>query len=229
MEIVLIILILVAILLIVIIRTGYKAKRVEWNHPLVNCLDGWMRIYCRRFQRFQHDDLNLPESGGVLVVCNHVSGVDPIVLMAACERPLRFMIAAEEYNRPILKYLFRIIGCIEVERQSKPEIAFRAAINALKKGEAIAIFPHGGIHTDDGGHRPIKRGVLKLAQLTGSKIIPTRVTGIRKPGYSFIPIFLRGRVNLQVFEHLSADFIDQADAKTKLGDLLLGKISRIEN
>ncbi len=211
-----------------VIHKGNQANRVDWKHPVVNCIDGWARIYCRRFQRLEHDEMNIPQSGGVLVVCNHVSGLDPLVMVAACDRPLRFMIAIEEYNRPLLRPLFRRIGCIPVERQSKPEVAFRKAIQALEKGEAIALFPHGGIHTDDGGHRPIKRGVLKLAQLTNSTIIPTRVTGIRKSGNSFIPLFIRGRVKLQVFPHLPANFIDQENAKEDLGNLLLGKISCIE-
>ncbi len=219
----------IALFLIYAVRKGYQASRVDWEHPVVNCIDGWMRIYSRRFQRLQHDDMNIPDTGGVLIVCNHVSGLDPLVLMSACERPLRFMIATEEYNRPVLNRLFRIIGCIPVERQSKPEVAFRAAIQALENGEAVALFPHGGIHTDTCGHRPIKRGALKLAQLTGTKIIPTRLTGIKRAGNSFIPLFLRGHVNLEVFQHLPSDFIDQENAKTDLGDLLLGKIPCIEN
>lgn len=222
------IILLVIIIVAYFISLGFKANKVDWQHPVANCLDGWMRIYCRRFHRLQNDVLDIPESGSVLVVCNHVSGLDPMILLTACERPLRFMIATEEYNRPVLKQLFKLIGCIPVERKTKPEIAFRQAIQTLKKGEAIALFPHGGIHTDNGGHRPIKRGVLKLAQLTGSSIIPTRLTGIRKEGNSFIPLFLRGRVRLQVFEPLSADFIEQENAKKDLGDLLLGKITSIE-
>lgn len=229
METVLIILAVITLLIIYAIRKGFQANEVDWNHSAINCLDGWMRIYSRRFQRFKHDDMQIPESGGVLVVCNHLSGVDPIALLSACKRPLRFMIATEEYNRPILNSVCKIIGCIPVERQARPEVAFRAAIKALENGEAIALFPHGGIHTDTCGHRPIKRGVLKLAQITNSKIIPTRLTGIRKPGNSFLPLFLRGNVRLEVFEHLSPDFIHQENAKQDLGDLLIGKISRIEN
>jgi len=228
MEIVLILLGLITIFLFYAIRKGNQANKVDWGHSVVNCIDGWMRIYSRRFQRFQHDDMNIPDTGGVLVVCNHVSGLEPLLLLTACERPLRFMIAVEEYNRPILNSLFRIVGCIPVERQGRPEIAFRAAIKALEKGEAVALFPHGGIHTDNCGHRPIKAGVLKLAKLSKSRIIPTRVTGIRKPGNSFLPLFLRGNVRLQVFPHLPDDFIEREDARTQLGDLLVGKIPAIE-
>jgi len=211
------------------IHKGFQANKADWEHPVVNCIDGWMRIYCRRFHRLQYDSLNIPDSGSVLVVCNHVSGLDPMVLLTACERPLRFMIAIEEYNRPVLHQLFRLLGCIPVERTGKPEIAFRQTIQTLKQGEAVALFPHGGIHTDDSVHKPIKRGVLKLAQLTNSEIIPARLTGIRKEGNSFIPLFLRGRVRLQVFSHLSSDFIDEKNSIKNLGDLLLGKIPSIEN
>ena len=217
------------ILFIYAVYKGLQANKADWKHPVVNCIDGWMRIYCRRFQRLQFDSLNIPDEGSVLVVCNHVSGLDPMVLLTACERPLRFMIAKEEYYRPILHSLFKHMGCIPVERSGKPEIAFRQTINALKKGEAVALFPHGGIHTDEEVHKPIKAGVLKLAQLTNSAIIPARLTGIRREGDSFIPLFLRSHVRLQVFKHLSPDFIERKNAKKDLGDLLLGKISSIEN
>lgn len=207
---------------------GFKENKADWGHPVVNCIDGWMRIYCRRFQRLQYESLNIPESGRVLVVCNHVSGVDPLVLLTACERPLRFMIAIEEYNRPVLNWLFRLLGCIPVERSGKPELAFRRAIKVLKDDEAVALFPHGGIHTDDSVHKPIKKGVLKLAQLTGSSIVPARLTGVRKAGSSFLPLFYRGHVHLKVFDHLPPNFIEHKNPGKDLGDLLLGKIPSIE-
>ena len=223
-----VVLLIVTLLFVYAVHCGFKANKADWEHPIVNCIDGWMRIYCRRFQRLQCDSLNIPNKGGVLVVCNHVSGLDPMVLLTACERPLRFMIATEEYHRPVLHSLFKLLGCIPVERSGKPEVAFRQTIKTLRSGEAVALFPHGGIHTDDGGHRPIKAGVFRLAKLTGSLIIPTRLTGIRRPGDSFIPLFLRGDVRLKVFEHLPSDFGEEKDAKKNLGDLLLGKIPSIE-
>ncbi|PCJ46679.1 MAG: 1-acyl-sn-glycerol-3-phosphate acyltransferase [Gammaproteobacteria bacterium] len=220
---------IIIILFVYAVHKGFQANKVDWKHPVVNCIDGWMRIYCKSFQRLKYDQLNIAESGNVLIVCNHVSGLDPMVLLTACERPLRFMIAKEEYERPVLHSLFRLLGCIPVERKSKPEVAFRQTIRELNKGEAVVIFPHGGIHTDNDVHKPIKAGVLKLAKLTNSEIIPARLTGIRKEGSSFIPLFLRGHVRLQVFKHLPPDYLDQKDAKKKLGDLLLGKIPSIEN
>ena len=225
----LVILFVFILVFIYLIRKGFKANKADWEHPVVNCIDGWMRIYCRRFQRLKYDRLEIPDEGSVLVVCNHVSGLDPMVLLTACDRPLRFMIAAEEYHRPVLHYLFRLLGCIPVERKGKPEVAFRKTIQTLNKGEAVALFPHGGIHTDNEVHKPIKKGVLKLAAMTNSEIVPARLTGIRREGHSFSPLFLRGKVRLQVFGKLPADYIKKEGAAKALGDLLLGKISSIEN
>ncbi len=223
-----IIFIFLSFLITYLIRLGHRENKVDWGHPTVNCIDGLMRIYCMKFHRLKFDALNLPKDGSVLVVCNHVSGLDPMILLTACDRPLRFMIAAEEYNRPVLNRLFKAVGCIPVERTGKPEIAFRNTIATLKKGEAVALYPHGGMLTDSAPHKPIKRGVFRLAQLTNSIIIPARMTGIRKEGNSFIPLFLRGTVRLKVFEHLDSNFIKRDDARKQLDDLLLGKIPAIE-
>lgn len=212
-----------------LVKRGKEANEVDWGSNAINIIDGWMRIYCRRYQRLDADSLDLPEDGGVLVVCNHVSGLEPLIKLTACKRPLRYMIAKEEYETPVLHWLLKGVGCIPVERTGRPEIAFRAAIKALNDGEAIGVYPHGTFCLDDEEKAMIKGGVLRLSKLTGARIIPTRVTGIRKPGNSYIPMFLRGKVRLQVFPMLDADFVDRPDAKKQLGDLLLGRIEAIEN
>ena len=216
------------ILILWLIKKGKTANEIDWGSPSINVIDGLMRLYCRSFQRLQADPLELPKEGGVLVVCNHITGLDPLIKLTACKRPLRYLIAKEEYDRPILHRLYKGVGCIPVERTGRPEIAFRAAIKALKNGEAIALYPHGGIHADDWGHRTIKAGVFRLSDLTDAEIIPTRLTGIRRPGSSFSPLFLRGNVKLQVFPKLEKGFSKRPDAKQQLGDLLLGRIPAIE-
>ena len=211
-----------------LVSIGKAANEADWDSNAINIIDGWMRVYCRRFHRLKADPLILPENGGVIVVCNHVSGLEPLIKLTACKRPLRFMIAKEEYEAPVINRLFRGIGAIPVERTGRPEVSFRAAIKALKDGEALGVYPHGGFCLDD-EDKVIKGGVLRLSKLTAAKIIPTRATGICKPGNSYIPLFLRGRVRLQVFPALDADFADRPDAKKQLGDLLLGRIEAIEN
>lgn len=165
------ILVLVILLIVVI---GKRANVADWESPIINVIDGWMRIYCRNYHRLEHEPLELPQQGGVLVVSNHVSGLEPLIKLTACNRPLRYLIAKEEYDIPVLHHLLKGVGCIPVERTRRPEIAFRAAIKALKNGEALGIYPHGGFCLDH-EDKAVKAGVLRLAKLTGAKIIPTRV------------------------------------------------------
>ena len=181
------------------IRRCERANRADWGHRWVNRLDGLNRIFCRRFHRLRHEELALPEKGGALVASNHVSGLDPLLLIAASSRPLRFMIAREEYERWWLKWLFRAIGCIPVTRSRNPRAAFRAAHGALARGEIVVLFPHGRIHLDHHPPAPLKRGIALMAEMTGVPIIPVRVEGIRGQGRIVTAVFSRSRAHVRTF------------------------------
>src|SRR5688500_11612253 len=99
-----------------LMRRLERANKADWGNKWLNRLDGLNRIFCRRFHRLRHGKLSLPEEGGALLASNHVSGLVPLLLIAASRRPLRFMIAREEYERWWLKWLLRAVGCIPVER-----------------------------------------------------------------------------------------------------------------
>ena len=140
----------------------------------------------------------MPARGGALVVSNHVSGLDPLLLIAASPRPLRFLIAREEYERWWLTWLFRASGCIPVERSRNPRAPrFAEAQQRLEAGEVVALFPHGHIHLDHHPPRPLKRGVALLARATGVPIIAVRLDGVRGQGRTIGAVFLRSRVRLR--------------------------------
>jgi 1-acyl-sn-glycerol-3-phosphate acyltransferase len=185
-----------------LIRRCEAANRADWGHKWVNRLDGLNRIFCRRFHRLRHEELALPEKGGALVASNHVSGLDPLLLVAASPRPLRFMIAREQYERWWLKCLFRSIGCIPVERSRNPRAAFRAARAALERGEIVALFPHGRIHLDHHPPAPLKRGIALMAGTTGVPIVPVRIEGVRGQGLTVAAVFLRSRARVRTFAQI---------------------------
>lgn len=173
-----------------------RANRVDWEHGWVNLLDGLNRLFCYRYHRLNRIGLRLPKSGPAIVVANHVSGLDPLLLVASARRPLRFIIAREEYQRFGLTWLFRAIGCIPVDREKRPEQALREALRCLRNGEVVALFPHGRIHLDSDPPRRIKAGAIRLSQITGAPIYPHRITGIRGAGGVLGGVLLRSRARI---------------------------------
>jgi len=186
-------------------RACRSANRVDWRSGWVNLLDGLNRLFCYRYHRLNVTGLRLPRQGHAIVVANHISGLDPLLLVASARRPLRFLIAREEYERFGLTWLFRAMGCIPVDRERRPEQALRDALRALKRGEVVALFPHGGIHLDSDSPRKLKPGAARLAQLTGAMLVPQRISGIRGEGHVVRGVVLRGRAQITLFPPIVSD------------------------
>lgn len=171
------------------------AQQTDWGAMGLNYLDGLNRLFCQKYHRFTFTPILLPEQGAALVIANHISGLDAFLLIAATRRPLRFLIAREEYERFGLKWLFKAGGCIPVDRSGKPEQALRAALHALEKGEVIALFPQGRIVLPDESVQ-LKRGGIWLAQHSHCPIYPAHISGVRAMGTVFTCLILRGNARL---------------------------------
>jgi 1-acyl-sn-glycerol-3-phosphate acyltransferase len=115
------------------------------------------------------------------LVCNHVSFVDAVLLMAASPRPIYFLMDHRIFQVPVLGWLFRLAKAIPIapraENPQAYEAAFDAATRVLKEGDLLAIFPEGGI-TKDGTLQEFKGGVMKILEnaqqqgLTGPLSVP---------------------------------------------------------
>jgi len=183
------------------VRACRRAARAQWGNSALNVLDGLNRIFCRRFHRLQGDVVALPASGPAIVASNHLSGLDPLLMIASCGRPLRFMIAREQFQRWWLKWLFGLMQLIPVERSTNPEKALYAARRALDAGEVVAIFPQGRIHLDS-EEVGFKRGVVLLAALSGAPIYPLRIDGVAGAGRTVTAVFQRSRARVKAFPPL---------------------------
>ncbi len=110
-------------------------------------------------------DESIPTEGAAVLVCNHVSFVDAVLIMAASPRPIRFLMDHRIFRQPLLGGLFRLAKAIPVAPQGEDpgayEAAFERAAQALREGELLAIFPEGGI-TRDGQLQAFKGGVIKI-------------------------------------------------------------------
>jgi 1-acyl-sn-glycerol-3-phosphate acyltransferase len=222
-QVILVIVLIVFTLLIGLLLLGAAANEVDWGRPWLNCIDGLNRIFCRRFHHLQHNDIALPATGGALLVCNHVSGLDPLLMIAACKRPLRFLIAREEYERRWLHWLLKGVGCIPVDRKGRPEQALREALRVLQQGEVVALFPYGHIHLDSEPPRRLKGGVIWLAQQAGVPVIPTRLTGVGGEGRTVSAVFFRSQARLQGFAALDCTGDDDQACLQQIADYIEGR------
>lgn len=102
-----------------------------------------------------------------MLVCNHVSFVDAVLLMAASPRPIRFLMDHQIFKIPVLGWMFKLAKAIPIAPQKTApatyEAAFAAARAVLKDDEMVCIFPEGAL-TRDGELQPFKGGVMKLVE-----------------------------------------------------------------
>ncbi|TPV93916.1 MAG: MFS transporter [Myxococcales bacterium FL481] len=123
----------------------------------------------------------MPDEGAVLVVCNHVSFVDALILAAGFRRPLRFVMDVSIYRIPILHYLFKAAGTIPIAPKHRDEAVMLAAFDAIDKGlaagDAICIFPEGKL-TKDGNINEFRSGVERILARHPVPVLPVALRGL---------------------------------------------------
>jgi len=203
---------------------GLRAAKVNWQHKGINWVDGLVRLLCKHVHGLDEtQQIPLPETGPAIVVANHVSGLDPFLLITACRRPLRFLIAREEYERPGLNWLFKASGCIPVDRAGRPEKALRQALRALQRGEVIALFPHGKIHLDSDPPLKIKGGVARLAAWSESAIYPVRITGVKGEGHVALAPLMPSQVHLLMHSSIRCNVTEMKACLTEVSQAISAK------
>lgn len=208
-----------------LLRACEAACLANWGGLWHNRVAGCISLFCRHVHRFRPQPIPLPEVGCALVAANHISGLDPLLLIAASPRPLRFLIAREEYERFGLNWLFRLGNCIPVDREKRPERALREALQALVAGEVVAMFPHGRIHLDSDPPRRLKGGVVRLAQRTGCPIHPVRVDDVRAAGHTLWAAVIPSRARLNTLPALHCRGREHDECLAELAALLEAPVS----
>jgi len=112
---------------------------------------------------------NLPE-GGFLLLPNHITWIDALVLQLASPRPIRYIIEEEFYHKPTLHLFLRTVGCIPIDSR-KARSAIRAATERLEAGEIVCLFPEGQL-TRSGTLLRLRRGYELIAQHANAKVVP---------------------------------------------------------
>jgi 1-acyl-sn-glycerol-3-phosphate acyltransferase len=165
---------------------------------------------------------NVPDEGPAVLVCNHVSFMDPLLINAAVRRPIRFVMYYKIFNIPVLRFIFRTAKAIPIaSRKEDPELlerAFDEVDRALADGELVCIFPEGGL-TRDGEIARFRPGVERILAGRAVPVIPIALRGLwgsvfsrhdTALGRSRLPRRFRARIEVAIGTPIPAE---EADAE----------------
>ena len=152
----------------------------------------------------------IPERGGAILVCNHVSYLDALVIAACAPRPIRFVMDHRIFNLPLFSWLFKTCRAIPIASVREDhwvlEHAFIDIAQALEEGDLVCIFPEGKL-TADGQVSEFRNGIQTILERSPVPVIPMALRGLwgsiysRKAGNPFARSFRRGlfsRLELEV-------------------------------
>lgn len=145
--------------------------------PAIRVMHAVNRLLCRAYHHVDvRGPLNQPHTGPLVIICNHFSSIDPLVIQAVVYRPIVWMVAREYTVGPGLEWLFKTLRAIPVSRDGKDSTALRAAMRALSDGDILGIFPEGRFtNTDE--VLPFETGAAMIAMRAGVPVLPIGQNG----------------------------------------------------
>ncbi len=159
-----------------------------WGHPLKGRGEILLYTFCRwvavplfgGLYRCRARGVDqLPREGPAIVVIDHKSNVDPVVVGMILDRPLRYMAKKELFFNRWFNAFIGVLGAFPIDRGAGDREALRASLDILKRGEILLMFPEGTRFRDDEVH-PFLPGVGMLALRSGAPVVPMAMDGTQR-------------------------------------------------
>ncbi len=187
------------------------------------------RIICRLFLRVKiYGKENVPATGGVLLVSNHQSYLDPIFCGIRLKRDLHFLVRHTLYEERFWGRIIKVLNTIPVRRGEADLTAMRIIIQKLKEGGAVCIFPE-GTRTQDGRISSFKPGFGLLCRRSQATIVPVVIEGAFEAWPRTKKFFRPWRkIAIRYGEMLSAEKVKNIDAR-ELAETVTATLRRMQN
>jgi len=167
----------------------------------------------------------VPRTGGVIIACNHISEMDPPVLGFAIPRPIVFMAKIELFKHRFGSFFLDKLNTFPVNRTGIDTKALRTAIEYLRGGEAVVIFPE-GTRSHDGRLLPAKAGISLIASASGAPVLPAFIwrtdhvcSALRRKGKPFSVNFGKLISNRKLMD------VKRKEGKTAMAETVLKAIA----
>ena len=172
----------------------------------------------------------IPARGPALVICNHISYADALVLSAAIPRPMRFVMEAAIFRIPVANLVFRGMKAIPIAtRDEDPAVreeAFRQVIQELANGQLVCIFPEGRL-TADGAIGEFRPGLLRILKEKPVPVVPVAISGLWGSAFSrshrgvarSLPRRLWARINVRIAAPVPAAAVTLESLARAVADL----------
>lgn len=164
--------------------------------------------------------LPVAEDEGAVIVCNHISGIDPMAIQLCTDRVVHWMVAREYYEMPLASYAFRALNSIPVNRGGIDTAATKMAIRMAQEGGLVGLFPEGRVNTGDELLLPGRPGAALIALKARVKVIPCFVSGLPYDGSALGSFFMTGKARVTVGQPIDlSSYFDREGERTVLQEL----------
>lgn len=143
----------------------------------IRSLHALNRVWVRGYHQLMiSGSIRIPCRGPLILISNHISSLDPVLIQAVVSRPIIWMVAREYCELPVLGSLFKLIRAIPVARNGRDTAAMRSALRVLRDGHVLGLFPEGRISTGP-DLIPFQEGIGILALRSQAPVIPIYQSG----------------------------------------------------
>ena len=178
--------------------------------------------FCTSFlwRTFAPREVPLPAGRGGVIVSNHRSSIDPCFLQRSTQRPIHWMVAREYVEHPAFRGFLKTCEVIPVNRGGIDTTAIRLALDYVRAGGLVGMFPEGHINMTDRLFLPVRPGAAMVAIKTRAIVLPCYMTGSPYGGTAWSPLFIPARVTVRYGETIdAAEYADRIAAGEDEGQL----------